>query len=258
MVRRAEGFTLFGRFCYNDRVLHWCRNPASPRTLADWRQGTSANEDKHKRSRGRVTKAVFDSSDPDTVPDGNAGLTFFRQWLRAPRRMGSVAPSSHHLARAMARQIPAQALAEKSAIVELGGGTGSITRGLLEAGVKADRLFVVERDPTLAELLRSRFTGAHVLCGDATSLPALLQPFGIHRVGAIVSGLPLLLFPEPVLAQLVDACFALLGSAHPLIQFTYGLKSPLASQSERLTARRVAWVPRNLPPAFVWTYRRAA
>ena len=214
--------------------------------------------DKHKRSGLRVTKAAVESSEPGALPEGNAGLTFFRQWLRAPRRMGSVAPSSQHLARAMARQIPAHALAEKAAIVELGGGTGSITRGLLEAGVKPDRLFVVERDPSLAELLRSRYAGAHILCGDATALPALLQPFGIHRVGAVVSGLPLLLFPEPVLAQLVDACFALLGSAQPLIQFTYGLKSPLASQDHRLTARRVAWVPRNLPPAFVWTYRRAA
>jgi len=207
-----------------------------------------------------VTKSGIEAAKAETAmeggPTGNSALTFFRQWLKAPRRMGSVAPSSHHLARAMARQIPAAALAERAPIIELGGGTGSITRGLLDAGVPSDRLFVVERDPALAELLRSRFPGVQILCGDATSLPALLAPHGVHRVGAVVSGLPLLLFPEDVLARLVESCFTLLGAGHPLIQFTYGFKSPLASQSHHLISRRAAWVPRNLPPAFVWTYRR--
>jgi phosphatidylethanolamine/phosphatidyl-N-methylethanolamine N-methyltransferase len=254
VIRRAEGFTLFGRFYYNERVERGGRNLASPHP------SRLAAGNKYKRSGRRVTKSGIEAAKAEpalaAVPNGNSALTFFRQWLKAPRRMGSVAPSSHHLARAMARLIPAAALAERAPIIELGGGTGSITRGLIEAGVPPDRLFVVERDPTLAELLRGRFVGVHVLCGDAAALPALLQPHGIHRVGAIVSGLPLLLFPEDVLARLVESCFTLLGAGHPLIQFTYGFKSPLASQSHNLISRRAAWVPRNLPPAFVWTYRR--
>lgn len=193
-----------------------------------------------------------------TEMPGNAALTFFKQWLKAPGRMGSVTPSSRHLAHAMARQIPPAVLAEGAPVVELGGGTGSITRGLLASGVPAGRLFVVERDPSLAELLKARFAGVQVLCGDATALPALLAPYGVSRVGAIVSGLPLLLFPEEVLGRLVEACFGLLGPGRPLIQFTYGFKSPLEAEPNHLVARRASWVPRNLPPAFVWTYRRGA
>jgi phosphatidylethanolamine/phosphatidyl-N-methylethanolamine N-methyltransferase len=217
-----------------------------------------AARNKHKRSSSDVSKSAIGSTDITNQPAGNAALTFFRQWLKAPGRMGSVTPSSRHLARAMARQIPPAVLAEQGAVVELGGGTGSVTRGLLEAGVPADRLFVVERDPSLAGLLAARFAGVQVLCGDATALPALLAPHGIHRVGAIVSGLPLLLFPEDVLARLVESCFGLLGAGRPLIQFTYGAKSPLSAQAYHLVARRAAFVPRNLPPAFVWTYRRGA
>jgi phosphatidylethanolamine/phosphatidyl-N-methylethanolamine N-methyltransferase len=172
--------------------------------------------------------------------------------------MGSVTPSSRHLARAMARQIPAATLADGAPVVELGGGTGSITRGLLDAGIARNRLYVVERDPGLAELLRRRFPGVEVLCGDATALPALLAPLGITQVAAIVSGLPLLLFPQDVLAKLVESCFTLLGVDRPFIQFTYGLKSPLRVARHRLIPRRTAWVLRNIPPAFVWTYRRRA
>lgn len=187
---------------------------------------------------------------------GNAALTFFRHWLKAPLSMGSLAPSSRFLARAMARQIPASVLAERLPVLELGGGTGSITRGLLDAGVPTESLYVVERDPMLAEVLRRRFARVEVLCGDVAELSALVQPRGISRAGAIVSGLPLLLFPEAALDRLVECCFALLSEGRPLIQFTYGLKSPLPAQHYGLTARRVAWVLRNLPPAFVWVYRR--
>jgi phosphatidylethanolamine/phosphatidyl-N-methylethanolamine N-methyltransferase len=211
-----------------------------------------AARNKHKRSSRQVSKSAIGTAEPA----GNAALTFFRQWLKAPGRMGSVTPSSRHLARAMARQIPPAALAEGAPIVELGGGTGSITKGLLEAGVPASRLFVVERDPSLAALLQARFMGVQVLCGDATALPALLEPHGVRRVGAIVSGLPLLLFPEDVLGRLVEACFGLLGPGRPLIQFTYGFKSPLDGAAHHLTARRAGRVLRNVPPAFVWTYRR--
>ncbi len=205
-----------------------------------------------------MSKSATGPTELPSLPEGNAALTFFRQWLKAPGRMGSVTPSSRFLARAMARQIPPAVLAEGAPVVELGGGTGSITRGLLAAGIPAHRLFVVERDPSLAELLRARFAGVQVLCGDATALSALLAPHGVKRVGAIVSGLPLLLFPEDVLGRLVESCFGLLGSGRPLIQFTYGLKSPLAAQAHHLTARRAGFVPRNVPPAFVWTYRRGA
>jgi len=207
-----------------------------------------------------VTRAAIDRSEAVPgragMPDGNSGLTFFRQWLKAPRGMGSVAPSSRLLARAMAAQIPPEVLTGRAPVIELGGGTGSITRGLLTAGVRPENLFVVERNQDLAELLRGRFTGVEILCGDATSLPDLLRPHGIDAVGAIVSSLPLLLFSEAALTLLVQSCFTLLGPGQPLIQFTYGLKSPLAAQSRSLIARRAAWVPLNLPPAFVWTYRR--
>jgi phosphatidylethanolamine/phosphatidyl-N-methylethanolamine N-methyltransferase len=156
----------------------------------------------------------------------------------------------------MAQQIPAEAIRDGAPLVELGGGTGSITQGLIEAGMPPKRLIVVERDPTLARLLRARFPSVLVACGDAARLPELLAAYGVSRAASIVSGLPLLLFPEEVLSRLVAGCFALLGPSRPLIQFTYGMGMPLPAGEHGLQARRRAWVFRNLPPAFVWTFTR--
>ena len=120
--------------------------------------------------------------------NNNAPLTFLVRWLRSPRQIGAIAPSSRYLARAIARQIPRAAVVGGAPVVELGGGTGSITQGLLEAGLAPERLFVIERDRRMAELLRRRFPQVTVLCGDAEEMRELLAPYGVTHAAAVVSG----------------------------------------------------------------------
>src|SRR5260370_9025591 len=48
---------------------------------------------------------------------------FFARWLKAPQRIGAVAPSSRFLARPMATQID---LRPPEPAIQLGGGTGSV------------------------------------------------------------------------------------------------------------------------------------
>src|SRR5437762_12621258 len=89
---------------------------------------------------------------------------FFTRWLRPPHRIGAVAPSSRFLARAMAKQVDIRG---PDMVIELGGGTGSVTKALLDAGVPAERLIVVERDARLYKMLRRRFPQLRVVLGDA-------------------------------------------------------------------------------------------
>ena len=62
-------------------------------------------------------------------------------------------PSGRTVARAMARELPARG----GLVLELGGGTGALTSGLLEAGCHPKSLLVVEREAALAASLRRRF-----------------------------------------------------------------------------------------------------
>src|SRR3984893_9273223 len=122
-----------------------------------------------------------------TLTDPEVAL-FLGRWLKAPHRIGALAPSSRYLARAMARQIDA---GHARLVVELGGGTGSITRALLAAGLAPERLIVVERDERLHRLLAERFPQLRVLHGDATQLVQMLRPLGIAPVSVSISRLPL-------------------------------------------------------------------
>src|SRR5262249_40346677 len=122
--------------------------------------------------------------------------------------------------------------------------------------VGADRLIVVERDPMLHRFLVERYPHVRILKGDAVHLSRLLSDHGFHKVAAIVSGLPLLAMPKPVQAAIIRESVAVLAEDAPLIQFSYGLFSPVPRDAHGLEGRRVARIYRNLPPASIWLYRR--
>jgi phosphatidylethanolamine/phosphatidyl-N-methylethanolamine N-methyltransferase len=179
---------------------------------------------------------------------------FLRKLLENPRLTGAVAPSGPHLARAMAR---AAATGRDGLVIELGPGTGPVTKALIENGVARERLVLVEYDQGFCRLLGQRFHPARVVQGDAYDLPRTLAGFSGQKIAAIVSSLPLLNQPPPLRAKLIHDAFALMGPSGVFVQFTYGLKSPVPRQAcvNRYSAQSSAPIWRNLPPARVWTYR---
>ncbi|WP_231712495.1 class I SAM-dependent methyltransferase [Vineibacter terrae] len=185
---------------------------------------------------------------------------FLKRWLRRPLSMGSVTPSSQALGRAMARAALA-GLPADHVVIELGAGTGSITRALLAAGLP-DRLLVpVELDTELHAHLKHAFPSLRLLNGDAARLPELLAAHSVAPVGAVVSGLPLLAMPAPVVEAIVTGAVAVLPPGGALVQFTYGPTSPVPPELLRrlqLDATRGRRVWSNLPPAVVWRFTRRA
>lgn len=194
---------------------------------------------------------------PNRMAPLRRNLGFLRRWLQNPRAVGAVVPSSRSLASAMAAEID---LAAPGAVVELGGGTGSITAALLAAGVPPGDLAVVERDPAFAKMLSARFPTVKVLQGDAAELRHLLRDAGVGPVKAVISGLPLLSIPERICLRIIAEAASVLSKDGILVQFTYGPASPVSRRILRrlgLEARRMSWVVENFPPASVWRYRAA-
>jgi phosphatidylethanolamine/phosphatidyl-N-methylethanolamine N-methyltransferase len=179
---------------------------------------------------------------------------FLKSLVASPRLTGAVAPSGRALARAMAAAAgsPAHGL-----VVELGPGTGPVTRSLIEAGVAPERLVLVEYDAAFCSLLKQRFAHASVVQGDAYDLPHTLAPFAGQSFAAVVSSLPLLNQPPPRRTKLIADAFALMGPSGVFVQFTYGLASPIprGASANLYSAVRSKPILLNLPPAFVWTYR---
>ena len=194
--------------------------------------------------------------------DSRAGTALFlKRWLRNPFSMGAVVPSGRLLSEAMARTTLAEMGGRDGHVVELGAGTGEVTKALLAAGIPADRLALVEREPELASFLRRHFTGPKIVEGDAARLPKILAEQGIGSVSAVVSSLPLLSLPAEVVRGIVHGVFEALPRGAALVQFTYGPSQPVPRaliQELRLVGARGPRIWRNVPPAVVWTFRRPA
>ncbi len=182
---------------------------------------------------------------------------FFRQWLRAPLTTASVVPSSPRLGRAMAQALPAGV----ERVVELGAGTGAITRELLRNRVRPENLLVVELNPELHHDLQVAFPRSPVVCGDARELPRIVaanEAFS-DKVDAVVSSLGFLSMPPALVEEIVAAAFACLPQAGVMVQFTYGPKCPVPAATLRrlgIGAQRVDFTLMNLPPASVYVLRR--
>jgi phosphatidylethanolamine/phosphatidyl-N-methylethanolamine N-methyltransferase len=175
---------------------------------------------------------------------------FFRRWLTNPLQMGSVVPSSPALCARIIRNVRR---AEDEIVLELGAGTGVISKALLDSGVPAGRLFVVEIVPAMTRHLRDVLPDVNVIEGDARRLPELLPARWQGKVGTVICGVPLVLLPKAEQRRFIDAMEAV-APGRGFLHYSYCITSPLPWKAHQLTAKREAWTPLNVPPASVWRY----
>lgn len=183
-----------------------------------------------------------------------ANWLYFRRFLKHPARLASLTPSSPALGRLVAQQVR---LGEGEYVVELGCGTGAITRALLGAGVPPERLIAVDVDSELLAILRDDFPDIIVLECDAAELTKRLPPAIVGKVGTVICGIPISLLPRPQQRVLIDEMFALMPPARRFLAYTHRPVSPLPRRELGLTGERLARTLRNLPPASVWGYAPA-
>lgn len=180
-------------------------------------------------------------------------LRFLKTWASAPLRTGAVSPSSRELAARMALELDPAA---PGRLVELGPGTGVITRALINRGFDASRLVLVEYDPKFCHTLQQTFPGATVIRGDAYNLRDHLRHLDNPCLAGVVTGLPLFNRPLHQRVRLINDCLEAVSPGMPVVQFSYALIPPVPMGHGDYAIDVSKWVWRNLPPARVWTYRR--
>ena len=185
------------------------------------------------------------------VTDVNESELFFRQWLRSPKSMGSILPSSMALARAVAGAV---AWKPGQTVVELGAGTGAISQGLLERGIPSTSIMMIELDDSLYDYLRNRFPGVRVVHGDATRLSDIVAEQNIHDVSTVVSGLPMLNMPFDFQSAIVAESFKAMKPDGFMLQYSYSPIRPIPAKRLGVNAEIVRFVLRNVPPATVWRF----
>jgi phosphatidylethanolamine/phosphatidyl-N-methylethanolamine N-methyltransferase len=179
-------------------------------------------------------------------------MAFYMECLKNPKRVGAIAPTSAWMARKLASVIrPESGLP----VLELGPGTGVITKAILERGVAPENLVSVEYSANFLPVLQQRYPGVNFVNGDAFHIAQIARDAGIDRFDTVVSALPMLNFPVADRTILINRILDLLGPGRPMIQFSYGLSPPVPAQAGRFSVRHLTTVMRNLPPARLWLYQ---
>jgi phosphatidylethanolamine/phosphatidyl-N-methylethanolamine N-methyltransferase len=141
-------------------------------------------------------------------------------------------------------------------VLEIGPGTGVVTRAILARGVAPENLWCVEYSPEFTRHLQAHFPDCHIVHGDAFALEKALPPPSDMLFDCVISGLPLLNFTVPQRVELIEDWLERVPFGRPVVQFTYGPRSPLPPGLGNYIAHHHTLVLRNVPPANIWTYRR--
>ena len=175
---------------------------------------------------------------------------FFGLWLQKPLRLAAANPSGARLADAIAALVD---LARPGPVLELGAGTGSLTRGLIRAGCHPERIIALEREPRLVTILRREFPAIAVLEGDATQIGEHLAARA-GQLCAVISSLTIKWFSATEQYAVVRPCLDRLGPGGRFIQLTNAFSSPLARERLGISGQEVCRVWLNLLPTQIWCY----
>ena len=165
-------------------------------------------------------------------------LGFTRQFLRHPRQLGTVVESGRRLARRMAEEIDGS-----SRVIELGPGTGAVTREILKRLPEDGRLTCFEINAEFCRCLREiHDSRLEVIEGDAAQCERY-----VDEADCIVSGLPLALFGRREKERILELC----ERCGKYVQLQY---TPVLGKEIRrhFADVRLKFVPLNLPPAIVY------
>jgi phosphatidylethanolamine/phosphatidyl-N-methylethanolamine N-methyltransferase len=183
-------------------------------------------------------------------------ILFFKQILKTPTLIGALAPSSHWLVQAMCSYVEC---GKDEYVLELGVGTGVFTRELLKRGIAEERLILVERDPVFVEFLKENFPKACILSMDvmtSLSLAEALPPDAADKISTIVSSVPLFNMKAADRCVFVQRLLPVLQPQGQILQFSYRPYSPIRSCSLKLKTGLLGFIFLNVPPAFIWQYRK--
>lgn len=175
-------------------------------------------------------------------------VRFLYAFLRSPKHVGSVIPSSSYLARAMVRPIDFSAAA---LIVELGAGTGVFT-AKIAANLRPDaKCLIFERDPAMRRRLKETYSNLEFY-SDALDMAEILGSRDETGVDAVVCSLPFANFSREMRIRLARDIQSVLKPNGKLIavQYSTQMRRMLKALFQDVS---ISFVPLNIPPAFVYT-----
>ncbi|WP_336882880.1 class I SAM-dependent methyltransferase [Priestia koreensis] len=179
-------------------------------------------------------------------------LQFVGEYIKHPRVVGAVMPSSKALAKQMIRTMPFQ---DVRCIIEYGPGTGVFTEEIIRRKASRTIFLVIETNPQFHAILKEKYQNiknVHIIHGSAEHVNEYVEKYEIEAVDYIVSGLPFTSLPVSVSEKILTATVPVLGDEGNFITFQYSKikRQYFKAYFQTLSCKRV-WL--NVPPAYVFT-----
>ena len=189
----------------------------------------------------------------------NENIQFLQAFLKNPGTVGSITPSSPELARRMVAGLRPD---ENNVVLELGVGTGAITK-FLQGKVPNDISYLgIELDRDLVRTLKKNYPEMKIVRGNALQASEIYGKSGLGKVGTIICCLPFVSMPnetgERILLE-IDK-FMQQGCTFRTFQYAHGYYFPSAIKLREFMRKRYGkskrspLIVKNVPPAYTLTW----
>lgn len=189
----------------------------------------------------------------------NENIQFLQAFLKNPAKVGSITPSSPELAQKMIAGLRPD---KENVVLELGVGTGAITKFLQEI-VPDDRSYLgIELDRDLVRSLKRNYPGMEIVRGNALDASSIHKRSGLGKVGTIICCLPFVSLPNEVGEKVfreIDK-FMQQGCTFRTFQYAHGYYFPSAIKLREFMrmrygkSKRSRLIVKNVPPAYTLTW----
>jgi phosphatidylethanolamine/phosphatidyl-N-methylethanolamine N-methyltransferase len=189
----------------------------------------------------------------------NENIQFLQAFLKNPGTVGSITPSSPELARRMVAGIRPD---ENNVVLELGVGTGAITRFLQDLVPNDESYLGIELDRDLVRSLRRNYPNMKIARGNALDAAEIHRKSGMGKVGTIICCLPFVSMPNEVGEKIlleIDK-FMQQGCTFRTFQYAHGYYFPSAIKLREFMrdrygkSKRSPLIVKNVPPAYTLTW----
>lgn len=177
-------------------------------------------------------------------------LLFSRNFIKHPKMLGSVIPSSRFLIQQVLKRVDWD---RARVFVEYGPGVGTITRHVLKRMHRDAQVVVLETNADFVDYLRGAIPDPrlHVVHGSAADVERVLEEKGLGKADYAISGIPFSTMPAELREQIVQSTRDAIrpGGAFLVYQFSSKVRADLERTFDTL---QTSFEPLNVPPAHVF------
>ncbi len=177
-------------------------------------------------------------------------VLFAKNFLRHPKMLGSLIPSSRFL---ISRLLGQMDWDQARVIVEYGPGVGNFTGEILRLMRPDALLIALETNPEFVDFLRRSFPDARlsVVHGSAADIEKVLADRGLARADYVISGIPLSMIADEAREEILLSTHRVLQPEGALLVYQF---SPKALPDLKRIYSRVtrSFEPLNVLPALIF------